>query len=317
MNHHEYFLSVLLVHIKKWVWIFLILQSLLWIERSELLSVQSYRSSGLIQRSSGNHGMVQRSSGNQEGTFFPTTLLSLSNIRKQHYYPHYNALFFIHLHSMFQRYRTNDDRRTRMIHNMISQEDENNSLKRQRQQSQFSDVRKIIPEPKRHSKAYPQQTPHSGCHYSTTPSLSYRHLNNDQTHGTSRTIINRLRSRISSLWRTKKQGRFTEGWYYRLTIPEQNVSFAIIISIEDPGSIVSPLRLVCIQIIGPNDEYILRGSRQTTFFWSWKYQQGLGCTFSSKKNHHDNDDTNQSSSPPIPTVTAALTKDEWYERGMF
>lgn len=69
-----------------------------------------------------------------------------------------------------------------------------------------------------------------------------------------------------------------EGWYYRLTIPDEGVSFAIIISIEDPGT-NSPLKLACVQVIGPNDQYLVQADRDDTKFWAWKHQQGLGCTF--------------------------------------
>ena len=122
-----------------------------------------------------------------------------------------------------------------------------------------------IKEPSRHTLAYPQQTPHSGRHFSPTHP-------------------GQQRRRISRWWTTpvaRRNRRFTEGWYYRLTLPEHNhTSFAFIISIEDPGHVPpSPLRLVCIQLIGPDDEYIVKGSRNDTLFWAWNHQQGLGCTF--------------------------------------
>lgn len=69
-----------------------------------------------------------------------------------------------------------------------------------------------------------------------------------------------------------------EGWYYRLTIPEESVSFAFIISTEDAGT-QSDIRLNCIQVIGPDDGYLIQADRETEKFWAWKHQQGLGCTF--------------------------------------
>jgi len=125
----------------------------------------------------------------------------------------------------------------------------------------------FLPEPKE-KKAYPQQTPHSGRHF--LPSHpAYR--------------------RRGRVWK-KRRKRFTEGWYYRLTIPgegkedEEAVSFAFILSIEDPGhQPPSDIRLACIQVVGPNDEYIVQGDRDDSKFWAWDKQQGLGCTFSYKK----------------------------------
>lgn len=121
----------------------------------------------------------------------------------------------------------------------------------------------FVSEP-REKKAYPQQTPHSGRHF--LPSHpAYRRAG--------------LRQR---LFQNKRRQRFTEGWYYRLTLPDDdNVSFAFIFSIEDPGrKPPSDIRLACIQVVGPKDEYIVQGDRDDTLFWAWNRQQGFGCTFS-------------------------------------
>jgi tocopherol cyclase len=112
--------------------------------------------------------------------------------------------------------------------------------------------------------AYPQQTPHSGRHFWPTHPAQARP------------------SKLPGLpLRKRSNRRFTEGWYYRLTLPEDQVSFAFIISIENPGhKPPSPLALVCLQIIGPNDEYLVQGDKNDTLFWAWQKQQGLGCIFS-------------------------------------
>ena len=102
-------------------------------------------------------------------------------------------------------------------------------------------------------KAYPQQTPHSGRKFLPSHPAYRRKL--------------RLRR------------RFTEGWYYRLTLPGDNVSFAFIISIEDPGIQRSNLKLACIQVIGPDNTYLVQADRDDTKFWAWKHQQALGYTF--------------------------------------
>lgn len=82
-----------------------------------------------------------------------------------------------------------------------------------------------------------------------------------------------------------------EGWYYRLTLKSYEidgctseneskpVSFAFIISIEDPGISSSDLRLACLQAIGPNDQYLVQSTKDDTKFWASKKSQSLGCTF--------------------------------------
>jgi Tocopherol cyclase len=160
---------------------------------------------------------------------------------------------------------------------------------------EYDEEDKIILEPKRNTIAYPHQTPHSGYHFDRNQ----------------RRWAHTIRQKLFRTKKSHQAQRFTEGWYYRLTLPDDNASFAIIVSIEDPG-IHSPIRLVCIQIIGPNDEYFIRGTRDTTLFWAWKYQQGLGVTF--RYYDHDtkngNDTTNQYKQP------IALKKEEWYRCGM-
>ena len=103
----------------------------------------------------------------------------------------------------------------------------------------------------------------------------------------------------------KRRKRFTEGWYYRLTLPEEDVSFAFIVSIEDPGhKPPSKLRLACIQVVGPNDEYLVQGHRDDSLFWAWDAQQGLGCSFSYQRGV-DTDEMKQKT---------ALTRSEWNEK---
>ena len=122
-------------------------------------------------------------------------------------------------------------------------------------------------------KAYPEQTPHSGRHF--VPSHpAYR-----------------------GPFRPRR--RFMEGWYYRLTLTEQNVSFAFIISIEDPGIKRSDLRLACIQVVGPSG-YLVQADQDDTKFWAWKHQQALGCAFEYKVE--------------TPSTTTALSPEEWRER---
>jgi len=120
-----------------------------------------------------------------------------------------------------------------------------------------------------HQKTY-TPVPHAGCHFFP---YSYR-----------KPLLWRL------LHKVRRRQRFMEGWYYRLTlkdytIDEDNsntssaVSFALIISIEDPGIKSSDFQLSCLQAIGPNDQYLVQATRDDTEFWASRQTQSLGCIF--------------------------------------
>lgn len=111
------------------------------------------------------------------------------------------------------------------------------------------------------TRAYPQQPPHAGCHFRPShPATSLNHRG------------------------PRKSKRFFEGWYYRITLPEDQASFAFIYSIEDPFD-GSDLSLSCQQIMGPDDEYLVQADPDHTKFWAWYHQQALGCVF---VGHDDN-----------------------------
>ncbi|MBE9042612.1 tocopherol cyclase family protein [Oscillatoriales cyanobacterium LEGE 11467] len=89
------------------------------------------------------------------------------------------------------------------------------------------------------SQLDPQQTPHSGYHWDG----------------------------ISE--------RFFEGWYYRVTLPEDRQTFAFMYSIEDPiGD--RPYSLSGAQILGPDDEYLYRRFPDVGQFWAAPDRLGLG-----------------------------------------
>ena len=105
------------------------------------------------------------------------------------------------------------------------------------------------------TKAYEQQPPHAGCHFRPT--------------------------HPAKLKGPRKSKRFFEGWYNRITLPQQNnntISFAFIFSIEDPFE-GSKLSLCCHQIMGPNDEYLVQADPDHSKFWAYQGQQALGCVF--------------------------------------
>ena len=137
-------------------------------------------------------------------------------------------------------------------------------------------------------KAFPLQTPHSGRHFRPAHPHYYQHR---------RSLLSRI---------LRRRRRFMEGWYYRLTLTEEKISFAFIISIEDPGSPSSPLKLACIQVVGPDDEYLVQADEDVTKFWAWKHRQGLGCVFYYK----DKDITN---GQERRTHRTALSREEWNE----
>lgn len=69
--------------------------------------------------------------------------------------------------------------------------------------------------------------------------------------------------------------RFFEGWYYRVTLPEEGQTFAFMYSIEDPiGN--KPHSGGAAQILGPNDEYLWRTFPDTCKFWASRDVLALG-----------------------------------------
>lgn len=73
--------------------------------------------------------------------------------------------------------------------------------------------------------------------------------------------------------------RFFEGWYFKVTIPENGQSFALIYSIEDPGDPSSPVGGVGVQVMGPDDGYICQFSKDVGTFWASRNNLELGATF--------------------------------------
>ncbi|MEB3290072.1 MAG: tocopherol cyclase family protein [Leptolyngbya sp.] len=71
------------------------------------------------------------------------------------------------------------------------------------------------------------------------------------------------------------QGRFFEGWYFRVTLPEVGQTFAFMYSIEDPQG-GQPHSGGALQILGPQDGYLCRTFPNPQLFWAWKDGLGLG-----------------------------------------
>jgi tocopherol cyclase len=104
-----------------------------------------------------------------------------------------------------------------------------------------------------------------------------------------------------------KHKRFMEGWYYRITLPEENVSFAFIFSIEDPNYWQknvdgSNLSLAAVQVMGPDDEYLVQADKDHSKFWASEKQQAFGCTFESSQINDNQEMPSSNLSSPHPVI---------------
>eukprot|EP00899_Mesostigma_viride_P022854 jgi/Mesvir1/3753/Mv15027-RA.2 len=101
--------------------------------------------------------------------------------------------------------------------------------------------------------------------------------------------------------------RFFEGWYFKVTIPEENQSFAFMYSIEDPPAaptagllpeLPNPLSALLLppggnstvrwpgvgaQIMGPDDQYLCQYSTDTSSFFADPKDLELAHTFAPKR----------------------------------
>ncbi|OIW21068.1 hypothetical protein TanjilG_28514 [Lupinus angustifolius] len=89
--------------------------------------------------------------------------------------------------------------------------------------------------------------------------------------------------------------KFFEGWYFKLSIPEQRQSFCFMYSVENPAF---PKKLTSLeeaqygsrftgvgaQILGADDKYICQYSPESTSFWGSRHELKLGNTFVARQN---------------------------------
>ncbi|MFM2303275.1 MAG: hypothetical protein RLZZ135_684 [Cyanobacteriota bacterium] len=80
---------------------------------------------------------------------------------------------------------------------------------------------------------------------------------------------------IDSLWDGKAERGFFEGWYFRITLPKINESFAFMYSIEDPLDIL-PHSSGAVQILGIGEEYLKYYLPNINSFWAAKDDLALG-----------------------------------------
>jgi len=72
-----------------------------------------------------------------------------------------------------------------------------------------------------------------------------------------------------------EDNRFFEGWYYRVTLPDINQTFAFMYSIDDPAG-ETPYSGGAAQILGPEDEYFWRTFPNIKGFWADCTSLGFG-----------------------------------------
>ena len=157
------------------------------------------------------------------------------------------------------------------------------------------------PPPTDDGRAYAQQTPHSGRHF--LPSHPTYHSSR------LRSVLRRANPLRGDARRTKR-GRFVEGWYYRLTLPPPDgVSFVFIFSIDDPTSRGgrrpgTDLSLAALQVLGPDDGYLVQATSDDSRLWAWERAQGVGCTFEWKEGKGEGDEA----------ASEAIDPEEWRRR---
>lgn len=88
--------------------------------------------------------------------------------------------------------------------------------------------------------------------------------------------------------------QFFEGWYFKVSIPEQKQSFCFMYSVENPAfrkklGTFEELQYgprftgVGAQILGADDKYICQFSEESTNFWGCRHELILGHTFVGRK----------------------------------
>ena len=97
--------------------------------------------------------------------------------------------------------------------------------------------------------------------------------------------------------------RFFEGWYFKVTLPGEAQAFALISSIEDPkengggdgaacasppSSSSSSKPGVGVQIMGPDDSYLLQYDADVSKFWAKDPELALGACFEAKEKRKKN-----------------------------
>jgi tocopherol cyclase len=153
--------------------------------------------------------------------------------------------------------------------------------------------------------AYTQQTPHSGRHFLPYHPYYYKYCKDNNN--TSSILPKRKASQS-----IKKQ-RFMEGWYYRLTLPDHDTSIAFMYSIEiedqnnDKRNNYVP-SLTAIQIMGPNDTYLVQADTDISKFWAYEHCQAFGCIFDTTKSNNSSTATIDATQNPAKDTESFLSQ---------
>lgn len=88
-------------------------------------------------------------------------------------------------------------------------------------------------------------------------------------------MVNPLKTPHSGYHWDGSDGRFFEGWYYRVTLPHCGQTFAFMYSIDDPiGG--KPHSGGAAQVLGPDDHYLCRTFADVNRFWASSESLALG-----------------------------------------
>lgn len=88
-------------------------------------------------------------------------------------------------------------------------------------------------------------------------------------------MVNPLQTPHSGYHWDGSDGRFFEGWYYRVTLPDCGQTFAFMYSIDDPIGGKSHSGGAA-QVLGPDDEYLCRTFADVDRFWASSESLALG-----------------------------------------
>lgn len=102
-----------------------------------------------------------------------------------------------------------------------------------------------------------------------------------------------LRTPHSGYHFDKTKRRFFEGWYFKISIPDEKQSFAWMYSSEDPAFTSKTSGLeefvygprfpgIGAQVLGADDQYLCQYNEETRFFWGSRHELALGNTFRTK-----------------------------------
>ena len=119
--------------------------------------------------------------------------------------------------------------------------------------------------------------------------------------------------------------RFFEGWYFKVTLPGEAQAFALIYSIEDPKATKENGKGECspassssaspssssssrpgfgVQIMGPDDSYLIQYDADVSKFWAKDPELALGACLEAKERKGEGGESSVLSPPSGPVAAA-------------